>query len=105
MLDPRPELVPPPAAVEPTLAAPGLFAWRGGDVLLLGERTGEHWVVARGWRHADRLSDVRRWFFADRRAFAGQIRRLARDATGDATAAQRAGSAAAAWAETQQDGR
>lgn len=102
MPDPQPDLVPRPQSAEPTLAAPGLFAWRGGDIVLLGERAGERWVVARGWRQADRFSDVRRWSFADPHAFAGQIRRLAREATGDPDAARLAGSAAAAWAETQE---
>ena len=81
----------------PANPAPDLFAWSGGGIVLLGERAADRWVVARGWRHGDRLSDVRRWFFADPRAFAGQVRRLAREATGNPAAAAEAGSEAIAW--------
>ena len=83
-------------------AASGLFAWSGGGIVLLAERAEERWVVARGWRQGDRLSDVRRWSFADPRAFAGQVRRLAREATGDPTGARDIGDAALAW--TASDG-
>ena len=81
----------------PASAAADLFAWSGGGIVLLGERSADRWVVARGWRRDDRLTDVRRWSFADPRAFAGQIRRLAHEATGDRTGAAAAGSAAATW--------
>lgn len=80
-------------------AAPDLFAWGGGGIVLLGERVDARWVLARGWREGDRLDDVRRWSFADRRAFAGQVRRLVRDATGDTACAVATASAALAWAE------
>jgi hypothetical protein len=78
-------------------SVPDLFAWSGGGIVLLGERTADRWVVARGWCQGDRLTDVRRWFFADPRAFAGQIRRLAHDATGDHGAARAAAADALAW--------
>ena len=79
-------------------AAADLFAWSGGGIVLLAERAGERWVVARGWRRDDRLTDVRRWSFAEARALAGQVRRLAREANGDASDARVAGTAALAWA-------
>ena len=82
----------PPGATE-------LFAWRGGTIVLLAERVAGRWVVARGWRQGDRLTDVRRWSFVSPRLLAGQVRRLAHEATGDATDARAAGSAALAWAE------
>ena len=81
-------------------AASDLFAWSGGGIVLLAERAEERWVVARGWRQGDRLSDVRRWSFAHPRAFAGQVRRLACEATGDPTGARDLGDAALAWAES-----
>ncbi len=102
MPDFQPDLIPPAPSAAPTLTAPWLFAWRGGDILLLGERDGGRWVVARGWRQADRLSDIRRWSFPNPGAFAVQIRRLARDATDDPAAAHLAATAAAAWAATQE---
>ena len=74
-----------------------LFAWSGGGIVLLGERDAGRWILARGWRQCDRLSDVRRWFFGDPRAFAGQVRRLVRDATADPTTAAAAHGAALAW--------
>ena len=89
---PDPHAHRPPAAAE-------LFAWRGGPVVLLVERAAGRWVVARGWRQGDCLTDVRRWSFASPRLLAGQVRRLAHEATGDATNARAAGSAALAWAE------
>lgn len=86
-----------PAHSPQRAAAADLFTWGGGGVVLLGERVDGRWVLARGWRQGDRLSDVRRWSFADRRAFAGQVRRLVRDATGDAAAGRRAAADASAW--------
>jgi len=97
MIDPLQPVLPLDAA--PTLATPHLFAWRGGGIVLLGEREGERWVVARGWPQGDRFAHVRRWSFAEAGAFVRQIRRLAWEATGDASLARRAGAAAAAWSE------
>ena len=82
----------------PTSSA-NIFAWSGGGIVLLGERTDGRWVVARGWRRDDRLTDVRRWSFADPRAFAGQVRRLAREVASDPAASATAGAAALAWAQ------
>ena len=89
------------APVHPHCAPAGtsdLFTWSGGGIVLLAERAGERWVVARGWRRDDRLTDVRRWSFAESSALAGQVRRLAQEATGEASAARDAGAAALAWA-------
>lgn len=77
-----------------------LFAWSGGGIVLLAERSAERWTLARGWRHGDRLDHVRRWSFADPRAFVGQVRRLVGDATGDPAAALAASADAARWART-----
>ena len=85
-----------PAPASPTA---DLFVWSGGGIVLLGERAADRWVVARGWRRDDRLTDVRRWSFAEPRAFAGQVRRLAREATGDPAGATTAGGAALVWAQ------
>jgi hypothetical protein len=84
-------------ASSPVLATPHLFAWRGREILLFGERTTDRWIVARGWRAPDRLTDVRRWTFADPAAFARQIGRLVHDATDDRAAATLARAAAADW--------
>ena len=80
-------------------AAVPLFAWRGDEVVLFAEQAEGRWIVARGWLHGDRLVDVRRWFFPTPGALAGQIRRLAREATGNQTLAAGVAAAALAWAE------
>ena len=80
---------------------PQVFAWSGGRVVLLAERAGSSWVVARGWRRGDRLVDIRRWSFATPRLLAGQVRRLVREAAGDHRDADAAASALLAWAERQ----
>jgi hypothetical protein len=76
----------------------GLFAWRGGGIVLLGEINGDRLIVIRGWLGQDKLTDVRRWSFASSRAFGGQVRRLALEATGDPREAVAAGVAATDWA-------
>src|SRR4051812_37069725 len=58
-----------------------LFAWRGAGIVLLAERDGANWVLARGWQSGDRLTEVRRWSFADTTRFVGQVRRLVLEAT------------------------
>lgn len=78
--------------------ADGLFGWSGAGIVLLGETCGDRWLIARGWLGSDTLTDVRRWSFDNPRAFAGQIRRLTLDATGDRRAASAAAAAAADWA-------
>jgi len=83
----------------PRLAADGLlFAWRDRTVVLLAEQAGDRWIVARGWLAGDRLAHVRRWTFATAPALAGQIRRLVREATGDARHASSAAAEFLAWA-------
>jgi hypothetical protein len=75
-----------------------IFAWRGDEIVLFAERNGAAWVLARGWAFGDRLTDVRRWNFGSAEALAGQVRRLAREATGNQTIAAAAAAAALDWA-------
>lgn len=79
-----------------------LFAWRGAGIILLAERDGDHWVLARGWRSDDRLTDVRRWVFADTVRFVAQIRRLVLEATTNSPRAVDAANAAAGWVHLRQ---
>jgi len=79
-----------------------LFAWSGGQIVLFAEQTGDRWIVARGWRHGDRLEHIRRWSFADPIRFAGQIRRLVRDAIDDPAEASGAYHDALIWARSGQ---
>jgi hypothetical protein len=79
---------------------PQLFAWRGAGIVLLCERAGENWVVARGWTQDDELTDVRRWTFPTQHRFAIQVGRLVREATGDETAAIEAQLAVRDWVES-----
>lgn len=62
---------------------PDLVAWRGRGVVILAfpEPVQTRWVVARGWRRGDTLTDVRRWVYPTRLAAGHQVRRLVRDAT------------------------
>ena len=75
-----------------------LFAWRGDEVVLFAERNRDGWILARGWTFADRMTDVRRWTFGTAEALAAQVRRLAREATGNQTLAAEAAAAARDWA-------
>ncbi|CAA9564850.1 MAG: hypothetical protein AVDCRST_MAG49-2815 [uncultured Thermomicrobiales bacterium] len=94
---------PPPPC--PEVGPDALFAWRGGAVVLFAERsdgpTGARWVIARGWPSGDRLTDVRRWVFDTPVRFAGQVRRLSYEATGDHRAATDLARRALAWASAQ----
>jgi hypothetical protein len=81
------------------LADGDLFAWSGGGVVLLGERVDDRWILARGWLAGDCLAHIRRWSFAEPRAFAGQARRLAEEASGDPALARSVGARAGAWSE------
>jgi hypothetical protein len=74
-----------------------LFAWRGAGIVLMGERNEGAWVLARGWRSADRLTDIRRWVFADPAKFVGQVRRLVLEATENSSQAVNAANAAGGW--------
>jgi hypothetical protein len=74
-----------------------LFAWSGGDVVLFGERAGDRWVLARGWRGPDRLTDVRRWSFEAPERFVVQVRRLVREAVDDVAVAAAAATTADDW--------
>lgn len=75
----------------------GLFMWRGQGIVLLGEHSGGRWVLARGWVTADALEHVRRWSFAAPGPFAGQVRRLVAEATGDQVVARDESARALAW--------
>ena len=97
MIDPFPRPATGETAVP--LTSPTLFAWSGGGIVLLGERSEGRWVVARGWLEGDQLRHVRRWSFAAPGPFAGQVRRLVAEATGDLLGAGAAGVEALAWAD------
>jgi hypothetical protein len=77
-----------------------LFGWSGGEIVLIGERSRDAWVLSRGWRQGDRLTGVRRWEFRETRTFLGQVLRLAREATGDEAEAIAAANDARAWVAT-----
>jgi len=79
-----------------------LFMWQGGGILLLGERNGDRWVLARGWLLGDRLEYVRRWSFAQPIPFSGQVRRLVLEACGDFPQAREEGLRAHAWSQSAQ---
>ena len=86
--------------VDPRITAgDALFGWRGDGIVLIGEQDNACWVLARGWRTGDRLTDVRRWCFDDTARFVAQVRRLVADATGDVTRAVTAAAAAADWVQ------
>ena len=74
-----------------------LFAWCGGEIVLLGEQSEQRWYLARGWRSGDRLTDVRRWSFANAERFVTQVRRLVWEAAPDPVRANQAAAAAADW--------
>jgi hypothetical protein len=82
-----------------------LFAWRGGEIVLLGEQDGDRWYLSRGWRSGDRLTDVRRWSFANPERFVTQVRRLVWDAAPDPYRADQAAVAAAEWVSLRTGGR
>ncbi|MEA2527857.1 MAG: hypothetical protein QOF01_4422 [Thermomicrobiales bacterium] len=82
-----------------------LFVWRGGEIVLLGEHSDDRWYLARGWRSGDRLTDVRRWSFANRERFVTQVRRLVWEAASDPARANQAAIAAADWALLSTGGR
>jgi hypothetical protein len=77
-----------------------VFLWRGAGIVLIGTREGERFVLARGWLRADRLTDVRRWSFLDRRRFSVQVRRLVSEAGNSASLAVAEATRALDWAES-----
>ncbi len=74
-----------------------LFLWRGNGIVLLGQHSEGRWILARGWVTADALEHVRRWSFAAPGPFAGQVRRLVAEATGDQVLARDESARALAW--------
>ena len=83
---------------EPAIGTcPALFAWRGGEIVLFGEQNDDRWHLSRGWRSADRLTDVRRWSFSTPERFVAQVRRLVWEAVLDPGRAADAAAAAADW--------
>ena len=77
-----------------------MFMWRGAGIVLFGAREGDRFVLARGWLRDDRLTDVRRWSFQDRRRFSVQVRRLVGEAGCDARQGIVEGARALDWAES-----
>lgn len=80
--------------------AGSLFLWRGHGIVLLGQYSEGRWVLARGWVTADALEYVRRWSFASPGPFAGQVRRLVAEATGDQVTARVESARALSWVST-----
>jgi len=78
-----------------------LFTWSDGRAVLIAERTPEGVTLARAWRSGDGLRDVRRWRFVEPKRFAGQIRRLVRDATGSDATGLAVAAQAATWLALQ----
>jgi hypothetical protein len=79
------------------IEADSLFMWRGHGIVLIGQHSEGRWVLARGWMTADALEHVRRWSFAAPGPFAGQVRRLVGEATGDQVLARDESARALAW--------
>jgi hypothetical protein len=74
-----------------------LFAWRGGEIVLLGELADGQWRLARGWRSADCLTDIRRWSFDAAERFVRQVKRLVLETGAEQFLADRAAEAASEW--------
>lgn len=74
-----------------------LFAWSDGRIVLLVARDHDAWVISRGWRQADRLTDVRRWRFGCERRLVGQMRRLVRERVEGDHACDSAAAALSDW--------
>jgi hypothetical protein len=77
--------------------ADSLFMWRGHGIVLLGQHRDGRWVLARGWVTADALEHVRQWSFAAPGPFAGQVRRLVAEASGNQVEARDESARALAW--------
>ena len=93
MSDATSQFTAPPDSIE----VDSLFLWRGNGIVLLGQHSEGRWVLARGWVTADALEHVRRWSFAAPGPFAGQVRRLVAEATGDQMTASDERARALAW--------
>ena len=57
-----------------TATVDNLFMWRGHGIVLLGQHEDGRWILARGWKTADALEDVRRWSFADPGPLVGHLK-------------------------------
>ncbi len=79
--------------------AGSLFMWRGNDIVLIGTREEDRWVLARAWLEDDQLQHVRRWSFRQPIPYSGQVRRLIMEASGNFLLARDEGLRALAWAE------
>ena len=84
-------------AQQDDLQVSSLFMWRGRGIVLIGQYHDGRWVLARGWVTTDALEHVRRWTFAAPGPFAGQVRRLVAEATGDHMTAREESARALAW--------
>ena len=74
-----------------------LYLWRDHGIVLLGQFCDGRWILARGWVAGDALEHVRRWSFAAPGPFAGQVRRLVTEASGDQVAGRNESDRALAW--------
>jgi hypothetical protein len=95
------EVVPNPHRHAEALWTDDLFAWFGRHIVLIGEASQGRWIVARGWRQGDRLTDVRRWSFVEPCLFVRQFRRLSAEATEDAAVGRAVGALARDWIEAR----
>jgi hypothetical protein len=75
-----------------------LLAWTEGGIVLFAQHADDQWHLARGWRHADCLTDIRRWSFDSADRFAGQVRRLVYEVANDQGVASRMATVANDWA-------
>ncbi|MCC7022250.1 MAG: hypothetical protein IT338_05460 [Thermomicrobiales bacterium] len=89
----------PAATTLDTATATPLFMWHGFGIVLIGEREGDRWILARGWSRGDRLEAIRRWSFAQPMLFAAQVRRLVREAGANDSHARDEGLRSLAWTE------
>jgi hypothetical protein len=75
-----------------------LLAWTEGGIVLFAQFAEERWQLARGWRRADCLTDIRLWSFDCPERFAGQVRRLVYEIAGESGVAERMSAVAGDWA-------
>jgi hypothetical protein len=91
------------AVQTPINEAGSLYMWRGNGIVLIGQRDEQRWVLARGWMTGDALEHVRRWSFSAPGPFAGQVRRLVAEATGNHVLARDESARALAWVAANVD--